>query len=1052
LGLAALVEAVGAHRLLEPRLTGGFVYGSCELNPVPGRLVAEPRCSPLPTSGTPAFRALNRAAAAVESAAERHPSPRTLHARAILALLGQGGNRALDRAVAELEEIGASGVASIQSDLAAALLLRAERQDEPYDLVQALEAADRAVASDPRLLEARFNRALIFEKLYLAEAARSAWRDFLRLDSHSGWAREAERRLLALSPPSPARAVVDSRALDEAALRGDRKTLSGLVAGVHQQAREHGENELLPSWGKAWLGGDRNAAARRLTQARTLGSVLADSGGDPILRDTVAVIDGAGERGDSARLWDLARGHDAFGEGYLLYKDYAVGSAEGKLDLARQALARGGSPLAFRASFFFACNEHHRELRERAFALLEQLRQKLGDRPYPTLHGHVAWMQGLLRLMLGDPARALGYYDRSIAAFESTGEGDNISSLHSLIAEAYDHLGRTRDAWKERYRALRDSARLRDPQLQFLAFAPIADSALKHGQLRIALYFQDEVVRVLAGSKAPVLLSDAFFWHGLILHHLGEHRRAQEDLRLAAYYLGQQADPDVRRRTEADIALIEGGIALDSDPRQAITLLSTALAEYRKGQLSPLSLLAYQARAQAFLLVGETARAEADLDAGLQLYEDTGERVDDKHLQLSFLHGTEEVFDQMISFQVDERRNPDRAFTYADRARTRALPELTSRLRLAPGVHGDAAGRRLLSLTEARRRLPRGTVLIQYSVLPGRVLLWRVRRDDVRFSVRPVSREKLADLASRLREGTERESWRNASSDLYDLLVRPWVADLDPGDTIVFIPDKELHAISFASLVDRTNGRYLVQDHRLCVAFSASLALGAKSPRRKERPFAVAGAFPALIVGGPAFDTRVFSGLQPLPGAAAEAGEIAKLYPTHLLLTGLEADRQTFSRLAGRYPVVHFAGHAVVNDREPLLSSLLLAPSPGGNDSGTLSAADVYRLELRDTRLVFLASCDTASSGSSRSEGLTSLARAFLSAGVPAVVASLRRVNDRSTQLSLVFHRTYLARHDPIDALRAAQLALLESGDPALRDPAAWGAFQVLVAGINGHS
>ena len=172
--------------------------------------------------------------------------------------------------------------------------------------------------------------------------------------------------------------------------------------------------------GKLGSAGARNAAARRLAQARTLGSVLADSGGDPILRDAVAVIDGAGERGDSARLWDLARGHEAFGEGYLLYKDYAVGSAEGKLDLARQALARGGSPLAFRAGFFFACNEHHRERRERAFALLEQLRQKLGDQPCPAFHGHVAWMEGLLRLILGDPARGtrlLRPFDRRLRVY-----------------------------------------------------------------------------------------------------------------------------------------------------------------------------------------------------------------------------------------------------------------------------------------------------------------------------------------------------------------------------------------------------------------------------------------------------------------------------------------------------------------------------------------------------------------------------------------------------------------------------------------------------------
>ncbi len=201
-GLAALVEAVGPHRLLEPRLTGGFAYGSCELIPAPDRLVAEPRCSPLPTSGTPALRALNRAAAAVELAAKRHPSPRTLHAQAILALLGQGGNRALDRAVAELEEIGASGVATIQSDLAAALLLRAERQDEPYDLVQALEAADRAVASDPRLPEARFNRALIFEKLYLAEAERSACDIFFgSIPTPAGLAKPSIGSWRSLPPP-----------------------------------------------------------------------------------------------------------------------------------------------------------------------------------------------------------------------------------------------------------------------------------------------------------------------------------------------------------------------------------------------------------------------------------------------------------------------------------------------------------------------------------------------------------------------------------------------------------------------------------------------------------------------------------------------------------------------------------------------------------------------------------------------------------------------------------------------------------------------------------
>ena len=56
-------------------------------------------------------------------------------------------------------------------------------------------AAERAVKADERLIEARFNRALALESLFLEEQARQAWQDYVARDPGSEWADEARRHL-----------------------------------------------------------------------------------------------------------------------------------------------------------------------------------------------------------------------------------------------------------------------------------------------------------------------------------------------------------------------------------------------------------------------------------------------------------------------------------------------------------------------------------------------------------------------------------------------------------------------------------------------------------------------------------------------------------------------------------------------------------------------------------------------------------------------------------------------------------------------------------------
>ena len=138
--------------------------------------------------------------------------------------------------------------------------------------------------------------------------------------------------------------------------------------------------------------------------------------------------------------------------------------------------------------------------------------------------------------------------------------------------------------------------------------------------------------------------------------------------------------------------------------------------------------------------------------------------------------------------------------------------------------------------------------------------------------------------------------------------------------------------------------------------------------------------------------------------------------------------------------MVHFGGHAFVNPEFPLLSRLAFAGEAGAEQS--LFAHEIARVRFPLTRVVVLAACSTAAGVVSRGEGVVSVARPFLGAGVPLVVASQWDVDDRATeQLTLGFHRELAKSGNPVQALHAAQLALLRSGDAVQARPESWGAF-----------
>jgi cytochrome c-type biogenesis protein CcmH/NrfG len=87
---------------------------------------------------------------------------------------------------------------SLQTDLASAYFQRAELADRASDYGKAIELLSNVLAKNPNDPIARFNRALVNEKMFLYRQALEDWEHYLQLDSQGEWANEATQHINSL--------------------------------------------------------------------------------------------------------------------------------------------------------------------------------------------------------------------------------------------------------------------------------------------------------------------------------------------------------------------------------------------------------------------------------------------------------------------------------------------------------------------------------------------------------------------------------------------------------------------------------------------------------------------------------------------------------------------------------------------------------------------------------------------------------------------------------------------------------------------------------------
>ena len=234
----------------------------------------------------------------------------------------------------------------------------------------------------------------------------------------------------------------------------------------------------------------------------------------------------------------------------------------------------------------------------------------------------------------------------------------------------------------------------------------------------------------------------------------------------------------------------------------------------------------------------------------------------------------------------------------------------------------------------------------------------------------------------------------------------------------IVIPDSVTHLLPFSPLLNKRNWQFFGDKYRIRIvpSFLSLLVMSMTSNPVVEIP---GDKSDFLIVGNPTIPPFMYDSTQwnldQLPGAEKEAISVANIIGTIPVLREQATKQSVLYRLRSA-KVIHLATHGSAKGFLAFSSSFPLAEK----EHILIFAKEIETLNISPA-LVVLSSCDSAR-GQVKAEGVTGMARAFLSAGAHSVLVSLWRVPDESANVFMNFFYQFLVNGLP--SLQALQRSM----------------------------
>jgi CHAT domain-containing protein/Tfp pilus assembly protein PilF len=976
--------------------------------------------------------------------------------------------RNFDQAIAEFEQALKDDPdnAGLHSDLGAALFEKNKREAteaagrNPHTYNLSLEHLNRAIEIDKSLLAALFNRALLRQSAGLLTAAREDWELYLKQDASSAWAQEARDYLEEIEKSKKARREEEEifQEFRQAARAHEEQVAWSAFSRCYLRTGNYIFDKLVDEFiSRARERSDAEASHSRemLTYA---GAMAERHGGDRYFA-TLAKIYGA------ASPYNLGVMQQARGLTRQAYSDLSNSSSRGRAIegyiQAKQLFAQADNfdEMLLAELWLNYCYLDRVEV-ELSLAGFTRVVETSRAKNYK-------WLESLALIAVSNARVRRNEYSTVEGLCRQAGElseqiGDPIGQLRSLnsLANVYKELGKPRQSWRAALQGITLGERIgAEPSLVIGYYSSVARSFHGLGFYSAALDYARETVRLgEAMGQPPLVMSRYLASLGVLYAELGKFDHSLNALNSALAFTQSQEPDEANREMRSYVLLhLARSYRLSGELPEASQTVDEALEYGRRKKDDWLNLSATREKALILLARGDQAGAQATLQDLFAEYDSVRGNILEEGSRSSFLAGEQNIYDIAIDAAFLKDADKARAFNYSERSRARSLLDsMRGAHRVIVGDNGInlslGPGSPPLSLDEIQQRMPERAQLLQYAVLPDRIIIWVVSSRRVEATAVNTSKARLTGLVadylaqiSRTPTPDKTDHMRKAR-DLYEILIEPVADFLEPGGSLCIAPDKILNLLPFGALVARKSGKLLIEDYRLTYTPSATLFMLSIEAAKKLGSI---GPESILSVGNPRFGR----GQDDLRYAAEEAKSVADFYAPHAtLLIGPQARKEVVLRHLAKANVIHFATHHLSDPTSPLQSRLLLtdqtAPTSRATAAGDLAAHEIYQLRLPNTRLVTLSACQTQAEDYLDGEGAIGIARSFRAAGAPLVAASLWEADSRATsRLMTEFHR--LRKRQGLhtaEALREAQLSLARGEYAPYQHPYYWAAF-VLVGG-----
>lgn len=280
-------------------------------------------------------------------------------------------------------------------------------------------------------------------------------------------------------------------------------------------------------------------------------------------------------------------------------------------------------------------------------------------------------------------------------------------------------------------------------------------------------------------------------------------------------------------------------------------------------------------------------------------------------------------------------------------------------------------------------------------------------------------------------ESGRKFSGEKIGARLYNQLIKPIQSAIPDKNEWTIIPDGVFYFLPFESLPADEGSNILLETTTISYQFSSRFIINQPVSEKKSSVDVLA--FAPFVRKGIGFDQPGFEFMNQLPASGKEiAGLKGKQYIDSL------ASKEHFLQEINKYPIIHLATHAVSDINNSSASFIAFYPKKKSITEDCLFLEELYGLNMDSTKLVIISACETGRGELVNSEGVISLARAFLYAGCSSTINSLWKADDESTSAILKKFHTYL--QEGYSKSKALQLAKLDyiKGNSLYKSPNYW--------------